>query len=146
MKCLLCPLVIVFLMTTTFDFMLTSCSSNTRNSPNPASATPDSSPKIQSSKPSVPTCEAVKSGDINVVQNLLSNRGNANSICPGDGIVADMPVLSAAARHGDAEIVHALIKAGADVNGANDGGYTALHGAAFEGHIAVARVLLRAGA
>src|SRR5260370_9676317 len=119
MKCLLCPLVIVLLITTTFGFMLTSCSSNTRNSPEPASATPDSSPKTQSSKPSVPTCEAVKSGDINVVQNLLSNRGNATSICPGAGIVADMPVLSAAARHSYAETVPALIKSARIGNGSD---------------------------
>ena len=129
---------------TTFSFALTSCSSSTTTSPKPASATPDSSSKIQPSKPSVPICEAVKSGDINGVQNLLTNSSNANSICPG--VMADMPVLSAAARHGGAEIVQALIKAGADVNGANEAGFTALHNAAHEGHTAVARVLLQAGA
>jgi cytohesin len=60
--------------------------------------------------------------------------------------MADMPVLSVAARAGTVEVVQALLDAGAKVDAANDAGYTALHGAALEGNAVVVRALLKAGA
>jgi ankyrin repeat protein len=98
------------------------------------------------SKPPVPICIAVRARDTSRVQRLLKNGAEANSICPGEENVANMPVLSVAARAGTAEIAQALLAAGAKVDGANYAGYTALHGAAYEGGADVVRVLLQAGA
>ena len=57
----------------------------------------------------------------------------------------DSPVADAAMR-GDAEEVHALLRAGADVNAAQGDGMTALHWAAENGRIELAEVLVFAGA
>jgi len=54
--------------------------------------------------------------------------------------------LADAAERGDAETVQTLIRAGADVNAAQNGGMTALHWAAQGGHAEMARMLLVAGA
>lgn len=99
-----------------------------------------------STRRSVPICEAVKAGDASRVQSLLTNKGsNPNSVCHGEGLAADMPVLSVAADAGEVEMVRALLKAGAEVDASNAGGFTALVGAAFRGHAEVAKVLLEAG-
>ena len=57
----------------------------------------------------------------------------------------DSPVADAAMR-GDAEEVHELLRAGADVNAAQGDGMTALHWAAENGRIELAEVLVFAGA
>ena len=58
---------------------------------------------------------------------------------------ADSPVADAAMR-GDLEAVRSLIDQGADVNGAQGDGMTALHWAAENGSAATAELLLNAGA
>ncbi len=60
-------------------------------------------------------------------------------------VVVDSELADAAER-GDAETVQTLIRAGADVNAAQNGGMTALHWAAQGGHPQMARMLLVAGA
>jgi len=51
-----------------------------------------------------------------------------------------------AASRGDREVVQLLMKAGADVNFKNQGGYTALMLAEFNGYSGVVRILKAAGA
>ncbi len=58
---------------------------------------------------------------------------------------ADSPVADAAER-GDLAEVRSLLRAGADVNAAQNDGMTALHWAASNGHAEIARTLLYAGA
>ncbi len=57
----------------------------------------------------------------------------------------DTPVADAAAR-GDSAAVSALLTKGADVNAGQGDGMTALHWAAMRGDVALARLLLQAGA
>ena len=59
--------------------------------------------------------------------------------------IPDSPVADAA-MHGDTEIVRSLLKEGADVNAAQGDGMTALHWAAENGDVALAEMLLYAGA
>jgi ankyrin repeat protein len=51
-----------------------------------------------------------------------------------------------AAQRGLAEAVRLLASKGASVDGCDDNGYTALHLAAYHGHVAVVDVLLQLGA
>jgi ankyrin repeat protein len=53
--------------------------------------------------------------------------------------------LHAAAAGGDAEIARLILDAGAPVNQAQSGGYTALHAAAFHGNRELAELLLDRG-
>lgn len=55
-------------------------------------------------------------------------------------------LLMLAAYHGHAAVVDGLIKAGGDVETANDRGQTPLAGAVFKSFVDVAKVLLTAGA
>ena len=45
-----------------------------------------------------------------------------------------------------AEIVRALVEAGADLNQARESGATPLHAASYKGHLAVVKYLVEAGA
>jgi len=65
---------------------------------------------------------------------VLTKAGNAN------------PILSEAATQSSPEMIELLIKAGADVNAASSGGYTALLVAAGRGNTRVVEALLKAGA
>src|SRR6187401_1081091 len=58
---------------------------------------------------------------------------------------AESPVADAAAR-GDRDAVKSLIKQAADVNAAQGDGMTALHWAALNGDVEIAKMLLYAGA
>ena len=66
---------------------------------------------------------------------------------PGSAVAAgaESPVADAAMR-GDTEQVRSLLRAGADVNGPQGDGMTALHWAAHNGDLATLQVLLYAGA
>jgi len=55
-------------------------------------------------------------------------------------------LLMLAAYHGHAELVHALLRRGADANIANDRGQTPLAGAVFKGELDVVRALVAGGA
>ncbi|XP_067675697.1 uncharacterized protein [Haliotis asinina] len=73
---------------------------------------------------------AVASGDISSVQQLLVEGADVNGLSP-DG----MSPLAIAAFWGYADIVEALLKAGADINILNRGTqWTPLHCASFQGH------------
>ncbi len=66
-------------------------------------------------------------------------------VAVGAGAPVESPVADAAER-GDLEAVRALLRQGADVNTAQSDGMTALHWAASNNDVAVARTLLYAGA
>jgi ankyrin repeat protein len=55
-------------------------------------------------------------------------------------------LLTLAAAHGHADLVKTLLDRGADVNRADDTGWTPLHAAAYGGHPAIIRLLLDRGA
>ena len=61
-------------------------------------------------------------------------------------LLGNLTPLMMATYYGHAEIVEALIVAGADMNAMFSGGVTALHVAARKGHEQVARILLSHGA
>ena len=74
----------------------------------------------------------------------------ASAICTvalltGATLPLDGPLVDAA-RRGDVEAVESLLEQGADVNGAQGDGMTALHSAAERGHAGVAELLISAGA
>jgi len=64
---------------------------------------------------------------------------------PAPPAAPDSPVADAAAQ-GDLEAVRTLLRGGADVNAAQGDGMTALHWAALQGHVEMAKVLIYAGA
>jgi uncharacterized protein len=74
---------------------------------------------------------------------LVDHGADVHAVSPTFGNVT--PLHSAAAG-GSAEIVHVLLKAGADPNVRQNGGFTALHAAAQNGDAAMARDLLDHGA
>src|SRR5207248_81830 len=61
------------------------------------------------------------------------------------GAANDASILSAVLQH-DAAAVQQLLKAGADANVARGDGLTALHAAAIDGDVAIAQMLIVAGA
>ena len=70
--------------------------------------------------------EALESGDVNVVKQLIEEGINVN--VSRDGVT---PLMVAASR-GKTEIAEVLIQAGVNVNARRDDGWTALHKAAFD--------------
>lgn len=80
---------------------------------------------------------AARKGRIDVVCRYVE-AGGGKQLPPG--------ALRDAAAGGHLEIVELLLKAGADVNAAEDNGWTALHGAASAGQRLAAERLLKAGA
>ena len=90
-------------------------------------------------RPGDDICFAVKSGNVEAVKGLLENGADLDT---GDSQFGVSP-LSWAALLGKTEIAELLIQNGADVNGRNKDGGTALHGAAFLGHADTAELLVR---
>ena len=86
-------------------------------------------------------------GRIPVVEFLLSRRAPVNEVSRNPSALR--PLHSAVAHRQPQvalEISRALIAAGADVNAAQHGGWTALHAAAVHGNVPLVRLLLEAGA
>jgi len=90
----------------------------------------------------VPLLTASSSGDMQKVLVLLQEGHRADEALPFVGI---RPLILAASS-GDAETVKALLDAGADVNGEDLTGWTALHAGAFRGEMSVVSLLLERGA
>ncbi|HEX4817747.1 MAG TPA: ankyrin repeat domain-containing protein [Nonomuraea sp.] len=86
---------------------------------------------------------AALNGETDTVGKLLA--GGADPNRPSEGEDEGLPLCAAAAwdRH---ETAQALLAAGADVDGRESGGWTALHWAAANGQAATARLLIEAGA
>jgi ankyrin repeat protein len=86
-------------------------------------------------------------GHSEVLQELIARGADVNA--PARNAMAVRPVNSAAA-HPDPELavtlLRALLAAGADPNGRQSGGYTALHEAALNGNAAMIHLLLDHGA
>ncbi|NUR90659.1 MAG: ankryin [Nonomuraea sp.] len=82
-------------------------------------------------------------GETETVTKLLTGGADPNK--PSEGEEAGLP-LCAAAAWDRVEVAEALLAAGAEVNGREAGGWTALQWAAANGHAAVAGVLIEAGA
>ncbi|WP_226899922.1 ankyrin repeat domain-containing protein [Nonomuraea phyllanthi] len=83
---------------------------------------------------------AALNGDSDTVGKLLTGGADPNSASE-EGLP-----LCAAAAWDRVEVAEALLAAGADVNGREDGGWTALLWAAANGNAATARVLIEVGA
>jgi len=82
---------------------------------------------------------AVRAGDMSQLRLLLVDAAAANQ---PDAQFQVRP-LAWAAMHGNAEAVQLLLEAGAEIDGGNADGSTALHGAAFTGYPAIVRLLLQ---
>jgi ankyrin repeat protein len=89
----------------------------------------------------VPLIEAVKAGNMAAVRALLARQVDVNAV-EGDGSTA----LHWAVERDDADLVTALIEAGARARVANRYGVTPLHVAATSGNVRVIELLLGAGA
>ena len=87
-------------------------------------------------------CTATRAGNIKAIKQQLAKGADVNT---GDSEFGVSP-LSWAALLGHTEIAELLIQSGADVNGRNRDGGTALHGATFLGHVDAAELLIRNGA
>ncbi|WP_162295153.1 ankyrin repeat domain-containing protein, partial [Myxococcus sp. CA027] len=88
---------------------------------------------------STPLAYACRHGDEASVRVLLDAKANPN-------VAAFEPPLVAATAHGFASLVTLLVKAGADVNAADETGASALWTAAANGFADIARYLVEAGA
>ncbi|MFF4196935.1 ankyrin repeat domain-containing protein [Nonomuraea sp. NPDC001831] len=86
---------------------------------------------------------AALNGETETVGKLLTGGADPNKASEGEE--AGLP-LCAAAAWDRVEVAEALLAAGADVNGREAGGWTALLWAAANGHAATAGVLIEAGA
>ncbi|WP_240197124.1 ankyrin repeat domain-containing protein [Nonomuraea lactucae] len=86
---------------------------------------------------------AALNGESDNVGELLAAGADPNQVSEGEE--EGLP-LCAAAAWDRVEVAEALLAAGADVNGRESGGWTALHWAATNGHADTARLLLGAGA
>lgn len=85
--------------------------------------------------------EDAANGDVPAVQRDLANKIGPNTKLTGE------PVLLFAAGNGHLDVIKALLRAGADVNAADDQtGYTALMAAAGGGHADLIKPLVVAGA
>ncbi len=85
---------------------------------------------------------AVKKGDLAAIRQRLADGADVSDADAKYGVIP----LDWAAMRGDTEAVQLLIDRGADVNGRNKDGSTALHGAAFLGRARAAELLIRKGA
>jgi len=89
--------------------------------------------------PAATVASAVRSGDMSQLKSLLVDAAAANQ---PDAQFQVRP-LSWAAMHGNPEAVQLLLDAGAEIDGGNADGSTALHGAAFTGYPEIVRLLLQ---
>ena len=87
---------------------------------------------------------ACKEGDLERVRQLIQDGQDVNSMGKGD-ILGTTPLM-VAADNGHDQIVHELIRAGADVNGEDIIKRTALHKASWSDHSNVIKPLAEAGA
>ena len=85
---------------------------------------------------------ACREGDLERVRQLVQEGQNVNR----DGNRYGDTPLMLAALNGHDQVVHELIRAGADVNGKNNYKQIALHLASWEGHSSVVKTLTEAGA
>ncbi|XP_070550045.1 putative ankyrin repeat protein RF_0381 [Ptychodera flava] len=81
---------------------------------------------------------AAKNGAAEVIQTLLQHGAEVNSM--------DMLTFTQASYEGHADVVRALIKAGANKESVNHDGHRAVHDAAAKGHLEVIKILLEEGA
>jgi len=81
---------------------------------------------------------AVRAGDLSQLKSLLVDATAANQ----PDVQFQVRPLSWAAMHGNLQAVQLLLDAGAEIDGGNADGSTALHGAAFTGHPEIVRLLL----
>ncbi len=101
---------------------------------------------VYSMEPEIPNeanralSEAVKEGDIDKVQGALNVGASPNCVIDNDGNTA---LMEAVGKEGEGPMVKLLIEHGADVNHANNRGFTAFMLAT---NIDVARLLIEAGA
>ena len=86
--------------------------------------------------------EAIRRNDVAKLAKLLSDATAANQ---ADTEFQIRP-LAWAAMHGNDAAVRLLLKCGADINGRNADGSTALHGASFTGNPQIIQLLLEQGA
>jgi len=97
---------------------------------------------LTAAAPTPSVADAAMRRDTASVRTLLKEKADVNA-AQGDGMTA----LHWAASQGDAELVGALLKAGADVHKTTRlGGYTPLHLAAMEGDAPVIELLAASGA
>ncbi len=85
--------------------------------------------------------DAVKSGNLNMVQRLIERECDVNA--KGEN---DMTPLHYAAHQGHSDVVRILIERGADVNAREQDNGTPLHYAAMEGFLEIVRLLIEQGA
>lgn len=91
-------------------------------------------------------CTAAALGDKDAVSKSLLAGAGPNAVCDSEGPTAPAPMLSLASRSGNADLVRELLARGANVDGANDAGFTALMDASYRNHLAVIAALVASGA
>ena len=90
-----------------------------------------------------PLWHAVTENYQNTAQTLLASGADANRKC--NMITQDTPLFDAA-RNGEEAMLRCLLAAGADVNAADEDGFSALYSAALGGKTEVMKYLIAAGA
>jgi hypothetical protein len=105
---------------------------------------PLSVPAVVAEPPAITTLtEAIRQSSMTMLEKLIAQ--NPAAVNQPDPEMQVQP-LAWASMHGNTESVRLLLSAGADLNGRNGDGSTALHGAAFTGQSAVLQLLLEQGA
>lgn len=89
---------------------------------------------------------ACNEGDTDTVAALVAQGADVNALCVEDSARLQFNALQAAAFGGSATVIHQLMGLGAQVNSANDKGYTALHFAALMGELGACKALVACGA
>jgi hypothetical protein len=105
---------------------------------------PDESPGSSSERTAL--IEAIIGGHADIVAILLQNGANPNGVSNVDAVAGHMTPLHAAVRSESPDIVNLLLKAGADVEGKDEAGNSALIIASAAGDDIMVLTLLAAGA